>query len=276
MRVGFIGTGNMGRTLIEAFIQSGYLQQDQIVAHNRSLQKVERLAKLYPSIIVASSCREAASLSDILFICVKPTEYKTVLMDIQAVVRTHQIVISITSPVEIEDLERFLPCKIAKVIPSVTNAVLSGATLVMHGTRMDYDDEQRIFYLLSAISRPVYVDEKYTRIASDLASCSPAFLSYILQSLAEAAVQETGLPRESAVSLVVEMAQGVGRLLTEGGFTLESLQERVAVPGGITAEGLTLLKEELDGTFERLFHITHEKFHHDIEKVQQMWKLNTY
>jgi competence protein ComER len=170
----------------------------------------------------------------------------------------------------IEDLERWLPCKIAKMIPSITNQVLSGTSLYIPGSRMTSQEQKWLHQLLSTISRPLRVDEEHTRIASDLASCAPAFLAKILEQMVQAAITRTGIPAEVAIPLVKQMTLGVGKLLTQGEFTFESLQQRVAVPGGITAEGLQLLDQELSGTFEKLFEITHEKYKEDIQKVKRL------
>lgn len=268
MKVGFIGTGSMGSILIEALIQSGALNPEDITASNRSISKVERLALAYPGLRVASSNIEAASDNDVVFLCIKPHEYKNVLDDIKRVMTSSQIVISITSPVLVAQLEELLPCKIVKMIPSITNYVLSGATLCIHGTRMCIEDQERIENLLSHISAPIRIAEEHTRISSDLSSCGPAFLAFFLQKFIEAAVIETGISCEEATALASEMLLGTGKLLTTGGFDPTSLQRRVSVPGGITAEGLRLLEIELNGVFNQLIRTTHNKYEEDLEKVQ--------
>ena len=45
--------------------------------------------------------------------------------------------------------------------------------------------------LFTKISVPVTIDEKITRVASDIVSCGPAFFSYLLQRFILAAVKET-------------------------------------------------------------------------------------
>ncbi|MCZ8511131.1 late competence protein ComER [Paenibacillus filicis] len=268
MRVGFIGTGSMGSILIEAFIRSGALNPEQITATNRTIAKAERLAEQYPGLHVTPTGKEAASLSDIVFVCVKPLEYKTVLDEIQAVVHAGQILVSITSPVLIRHLEGIVPCKIAKVIPSITNYVLSGASLCIYSDRMLPEDKELLENLLSHVGSPLRVSEQYTRISSDLSSCGPAFLAYFLQRFIDASVQATGISEEEATLLVSEMALGTGKLLTTGGFTPASLQKRVAVPGGITAEGLRIMENELGGVFDDLIRTTHSKYEEDVEKVE--------
>ena len=79
------------------------------------------------------------------------------------------------------------------------------------------------------------------------------------------------MPFEQAVQLASRMLLGTGQLLTEGGFTPETLQQRVSVPGGITAQGLRLIEQEVDGMFNRLIRITHAKYAEDLEKVSSMF-----
>lgn len=270
MNIGFIGTGSMGSILIQALIESGAVQPHQVYAHNRTLAKAESLAERYSGLTVTNTLGALAEQSDILFICVKPKEFKKVIDELSHCLSTDQIVVSITSPVEMIDLEKHLPCKIAKIIPSITHSVFSGPSLCMYGQRITPSDQEQLEKLFSFISKPLPIDEKFTRVSSDLSSCSPAFMSFILQKLAEAAHEETGIPLEEAASLVTQMALGLGKLLTEGGFTMETLQQRVSVPGGITAEGLNVLKEaELESTFKKLFQTTHAKFEEDLSKVRE-------
>ncbi|MDF2927721.1 MAG: competence protein [Paenibacillaceae bacterium] len=271
MNVGFIGTGSMGSILIESLIRSGALQPEQIIAANRTIGKVLRLAETCPGLRIARSNIEVVLEAELLFICVKPLEYKKVLDEIRKVTLPDQIIVSITSPIQIQHLEEQLNCKIAKVIPSITNYMLSGATLCMYGERMEETDKQKLELLLGAISETIRISEKHTRVTSDISSCGPAFFALLVQKFVEAAVVETGIPYEEATRLASHMLLGTGKLLTEGQFTPDALQKRVAVPGGITAEGLQLMEHELDGMFNRLIRITHAKYHEDLEKVGVMF-----
>ncbi|MDU0202241.1 MULTISPECIES: late competence protein ComER [Paenibacillus] len=269
MKAGFIGTGSMGSILIEAFIHSGAFNPEQIIAGNRTIRKVELLAETYPGLLVAQSNREVVLESDIIFLCVKPSEFKKVIDEIKEDVLPSQFIVSITSPVLIKHLESLLPSKISKIIPSITNYVLSGATLCIHGNRMQPEDKEWLENLFAHISSPIRVSENYTRISSDLSSCGPAFLANFIQSFIDAAVEVTGISPEEATLLASEMTLGTGKLLTTGGFNPTTLQKRVSVPGGITAEGLRILDEELSGVFSRVIHATHDKYQEDLEKTEQ-------
>ncbi len=271
MQIGFIGTGSMGSILIEGFIESHALLPSQIIASNRSPEKVHLLAERYPGLKKACGNREVVEESQLVLICVKPTEYKEVLDEIALTTRPAQIVISITSPIYIRDLENHLSCKVARVIPSITNLVGSGTSLVTFSERCNQSDRRKILRLFSHISHSVEISEDITRIASDISSCGPAFVSFLLQKWIEAAVEETSISREEATYLTTQMMIGFGKLLSEGKFSLPSLQQRVCVPGGITGEGIKALDKESGDLFNRLFQTTHAKFDEDINKVRQMF-----
>lgn len=271
MQVGFIGTGSMGRILIEAFIESNALHPAQIHAANRTFSKVKELAQVYTGLHAYPTNIRVAQRADILFLCVKPLDFKDVLEDITPYLRPAQMVVSITSPVKICDLESHCCAKVAKIIPSITNSVQRGASLLIAGSRCTHEDQDRLYELMRYISQPVWIDEKVTRIASDIVSCGPAFFSYILQEFVAAATRVTELSNDQAAELTSAMVVGLGRLLAEEKFTLQTLQERVCVPGGVTGEGLKVLKDELSDTFERLFLRTQQKFEEDLLEVDRMF-----
>ncbi|CAH1196650.1 Pyrroline-5-carboxylate reductase [Paenibacillus auburnensis] len=271
MKVGFIGTGSMGGLLIETFLSSGALDPCDVLASNRSPGKLLELKKLHPGITVCANNSETASGSDIVFLCVKPLQFKTLTDEIAPCLRSEQIVVSITSPVQLYHLESVLPSKVAKIIPSITHSVKSGTSLCIFGSRLNKKDRLVLLQLLSFIGVPAEIPESHTRIASDFSSCGPAFLSYFLERWIEAAVEATGIDEALVSRLAGEMLLGTGKLLTEGGFTPQELQERVAVRGGITAEALNHLRSSLEGVFERLITTTHDKYNEDLHILDALF-----
>ena len=271
MKVGFIGTGSMGSLLIDTFLSSGALQPQEVLASNRSPHRLAQLAERHPGMMICSSNTETATLSDIVFLCIKPLEFKAITDEIGSCLHKDQIVVSITSPVQLYHLEPALPCKIAKVIPSITHQMRSGTSLCVFGDRLNKNDKQILIQLLSYISVPIEISEDHTRIASDFSSCGPAFLSYFIERWIEAAVEATGIDETLISTLAGEMLLGTGKLLTEGDFSPQKLQERVAVPGGITAEALNHLRNSLEGVFERLIMTTHHKYDEDVSKLDLLF-----
>ncbi|KMK75929.1 late competence protein ComER [Alkalihalobacillus pseudalcaliphilus] len=272
MRIGVIGTGSMGTVLIEAWIDSKKMSPESINIYNRSSHKAERIQKQYPSIHLFSNPVNVVQNSEIIFICVKPHHFPDVIDAIAHKLENEQIVVSITSPITVEQLEEQLNCKVARVIPSILNRVSAGSSLVNIGRRCSESDKETIIELMSSISEPLFIDENITRVASDILCCGPAFFSYLLQEFINAAVRQTDISKEEATILASNMLIGMGQLIEKGHYSLDSLKERVCVPGGITGVGLQVLEDETGSMFDHLFQETHRKYYDEQEKLKIMFK----
>jgi competence protein ComER len=259
--MGFIGTGSMGSMLIESFLRS-QSPDLSIVACNRSAGKIQAITARFPSVEVKSTPCEVAQSCDLLFLCVKPGDAIPVLQQIRPVLQTEQYLVSITSALSVKDLEAYVPSRVVKIIPSITQMVSSGVILTMYGSRLSERDCIEIGQWLTLIGKPYRIDEKDTRICADLASCGPAFLSFLLREFAIAAVRQGGISEEMAKGLIMEMVHGLGKLFIDGEFTFEDVIQRVSVPGGITEVGLQTLEPLVDGIFDRLLTTTRNYKHH--------------
>ncbi|MBB6673946.1 late competence protein ComER [Cohnella nanjingensis] len=268
MKAGFIGAGSMGSLLVSALLRAHAFRPSDVTVSTRTSSKAERLAREYAGLRVASANADAVRDADLVFLCIKPMDYRPVLDEIKPVLTAEQIVVSITSPVTIRQLEDIVPSKVAKIIPSVVNEVGGGASMFMYGTRLTSDDRAYLNGLFAAISRPIEIPEDEVRVASDLSSCGPAFMACLLEQFVEAAVELTGMERSLASRLAAEMLLGTARLLSEPGSTPAELQARVSVPGGITAAALEELRAATAGAFQRVLRTTHQKYAEDLEKVE--------
>jgi competence protein ComER len=268
MKIGVIGTGNMGRILVEALIDGKAISPSSVMITNRTKSKALLLKDKYNEISVGETPVEVAVQSDLVFICVKPLDVLKVLHKIKPQLTNDKCVISITSPISTSQIENKVTCSVARVIPSITNRALSGVSLITYGENCTNEWKAKVEELCAKISVPVGIEEKITRVSSDIVSCGPAFFSYLLQRFILAAVNVTGIDEGTATVLASEMIVGLGELLKQGHYTLPSLQEKVCVKGGITGEGIKVLENELGDIFENLFQATHAKFNEDLEKVE--------
>ncbi|MFC3882993.1 late competence protein ComER [Bacillus songklensis] len=273
MNIGLIGTGNMGRILIEAFIESKAVQPANMIVTNRTIEKAYDIQAQHPSVKVAQNAKEVVQHSNIIFLCVKPLDIHPLLIQLKNDLQFAQCIVSITSPISVEQLESVVNCQVARIIPSITNRALAGVSLFTYGESCSRDYQQVLYELFSAISHPVLIDHSITRIASDIVSCGPAFLSFLLQKFVSAAVSETNISKEKAIELASQMVIGMGKLLEKEIFTLPTLQEKVCVKGGVTGEGIKVLEAELGNLFEHVFQQTHAKYYEDIEKVGQQFNI---
>ncbi|AKO94210.1 late competence protein ComER [Priestia filamentosa] len=267
MNIGFIGTGNMGRILIESFIESNAANPSDITITNRTRPKAESLQKSYPSLHVASNASEVIHKSNIIFLCVKPLDIHPLLEKVRPLLKPHHCLISITSPISVKQLEELVDCQVARIIPSITNRAFSGVSLVTYGESCKQHYRLFLDHLLSKISIPLSIENNITRVSSDIVSCGPAFFSYLLQRFIDSAVEETEITKDQATKMISEMVVGFGKLLETNLYTLPTLQEKVCVKGGVTGEGIKVLEEHVGEMFNKVFQQTHAKYDEDLEKV---------
>lgn len=213
MKIGIIGTGNMGRILTEAFLDGGAVSPASMTITNRTVAKAKEIKETHQEITVVNNAREAAHRSSLIFICVKPHDVYNVVQDILPFLSEDKCVVSITSPISVQQLESIVPCSAARAIPSITNRALSGVSLLSFGEQCSEQWKGELNKLFESISTPVFIEEAITRVSSDIVSCGPAFFSYLTQRFINAAVAETEIDNETATKLAGEMLIGLGELL---------------------------------------------------------------
>lgn len=271
MNIGFIGTGNMGRILIDAFIESKAVHPSQLTITNRTKGKAKTIQKQHREIQLGDCAEEVVRSSQLIFICVKPLDIHPLLIKIKPLLTKEHCIVSITSPISVEQLESIVTTQVARIIPSITNRALSGVSLMTYGDHCSSFYQNYLTNLFSSMSKTVSIPQNITRVSSDIVSCGPAFFSFLLQKFIDAAVQETEISKEEATIMASDMIIGMGKLLEKEIFTLPTLQEKVCVKGGVTGEGIKVLEEELGDMFVHLFQKTHEKFDKDIELVEKQF-----
>lgn len=275
MKIGIIGTGNMGRILTEALMDGKAVSPASMTITNRTIAKALDIKKEYKDVNVAENGRQVAENSSLIFICVKPHDIHKVIKDISPFLSKEKCIVSITSPISVDQLESVAPCSVARAIPSITNRALSGVSLLSFGKKCDEEWKNILQNLFETISTPVHIDENITRVSSDIVSCGPAFFAYLTQRFIQAAVKETEIDEKTATILAEQMLIGMGDLMKKGFYTLPTLQDKVCVKGGITGEGIKVLEERLGDVFEHLFQATHAKFNEDLAQVKEHYPLHT-
>jgi len=259
MNTGFIGIGSMGGMLVRVLLRSGVLSPQDVWAANRSPVKVDVLASDFPGVHIANANQIAAKCG-LIFICVSAADASVVLAQMDGELYPDQLLVTTAAAIPLRMLENRVPCRVAKLIPSITQEIGAGIALLMYGTRFTQEDRNQLENLLGHISKPVAITESMARPAIGLTSGGPALLAYLLQSMADEAVRNNaelspGLARE----LVQETAGATMRLLSEANMTTDEIIRRVAAPGGMTALALEILSQHVPQAWQTVFRKTRER-----------------
>lgn len=272
MKWGIIGTGNMGSVLISAFMKSKILSESDLYITNRTLSKAVAHQEIYPKIQVEESVKSLVKQVDTVFICLKPADIIDTIKEIKPLLTDSQLLVSITSPITVEEIESLVSCQVARMVPSITNQVLSGITLLTFGNSITSERKDSFKKKCAYFSESIEVKESELRIASDIVSCGPAFFSYLASRYINDASIHTGIDKKQASYLMEKMFIGYGKLLEEENLTLEALIDKICVKKGIIGAGITAFEKNINGLFEELIDHTHQKFKNDKIMVTQQIK----
>jgi competence protein ComER len=257
---GFIGTGHLGSMLIKKFVETGAIQAEQILASNRTAEKVDLLAEATG--IRPVSNRIVAELSDVIFICVRPLEVRDVLSDVAYLLNSQKLVVSVAGDVSLEKLQGLCPARLGRAFPSMASLKLQGVTLLVFGDNTTAQDQRLIAGLFNAIGQAVEVEEKDFAVLADLTSSAPGYFAALLREFVLAA-EKRGIDPELAERLVKQTLLGTALLLEEESFA--GLIKSVATKGGITEAGVKVIQCEAPGMFDQLFQATKAR-HEQVKK----------
>ena len=251
---GFIGTGHMGSMLVKKFVETGAIEAEDILASNRTAEKVVQLAEAAG--IRQASNRVVAELSDVVFICVRPLEVRDVLRELAYLLNSGKLVVSVAGDVSLEKLQALCPARLARAFPSMASEKLQGVTLLVFGDNTTEEDRRLITGLFHAIGQAAEVEEKDFAVLADLTSCAPGYFAALMREFVLAA-ERRDISQELAERLVKQTLLGTALLLGEESFA--GLITSVATIGGITEAGVKVIQREAPDMFDQLFQATEDR-----------------
>jgi len=269
-KIGIIGYGSMGKMIFSKLIESKIVQEFNLFLSNRTHDKIIDLKNVFPQLNICKNNKDVAKNADILFICVKPLEIKSVLTEIIAEVNVDCHIVSINGSVLFEQIEKIcINRKISKVMPSVTAEINQSVTLICHNKYIEDRDKNTLKTLLECFGTVVEIPETEIGMGSELTSCMPGFIGAIFKVITGEAEKHTSIDKNEIIKMVVDTLYGTGKLLLEKEMTFEQLISRVATKGGITEEGAKIIDTKMPEIINELFEKTLEKRKVTTEKVQK-------
>ena len=239
MKIGFIGTGNMGGALARAAAKTG----SALALNNRTQAKAQALAQELGCEV--ATAREIAETCDYIFLGVKPQLMAGLLAELAPTLKARTspfTLVSIAAGLTIETIRKMAggDYPVIRMMPNTPVAVGSGVIL--------YDPSDNVTALpgfcqaMAQAGSLEPIPEKLMDAGSALSGCGPAFAAMFMEALADGAVA-CGLPRDKALTLAAQTLRGTAQLLLETGKHPAVLKDEVCSPGGSTIQGVNALEE---------------------------------
>lgn len=241
-KIGFIGAGNMARSLIGGLIASG-VKNDHLFAADPSENNRKALTKDF-SIKTFTNNQKLISECDVIVFAVKPQVLKAVATSISA--KDSTLYLTIAAGIPSESLNNWLGSNkaIVRAMPNTPALVLSGASGLFANANVNEEQKEIAESILRAVGVAVWVDEeKQLDAVTALSGSGPAYFFMVMEAM-EKAGKELGLPADTARLLTIQTGFGATKLALESEDDPASLRKQVTSPGGTTEQAINTFKEE--------------------------------
>lgn len=244
MRIGSIGTGNMGGAIAVAISKSlkeGYTQRLADNCTEKAAELANRTgADVGDNLTLAAEC-------DILFLGVKPQVMPMLVEEIKDTLcrRGKEVcVVSMAAGISLADYADMLDADtpVIRIMPNTPVSVGEGMILWCANGAVSDEQKQLFVELMANAGKLDEIPEKLIDAAGCISGCGPAFVSMFIEALADGGVL-CGLPRDKALAYAMQTLIGTATLALETGIHPGALKDAVCSPGGTTIEGVAALEK---------------------------------
>ena len=242
--IGFIGGGNMARSLVGGLIANGFVRES-IAVSDPSDEARAHVAENF-QVQAEESNQTVIAASSTVVLAVKPQVMAAVLENAKCTLQTSRpLLISIAAGIRLCDLETWSggDLAIVRVMPNTPALIQKGISAMYANSRVSNQQKRQVETIMSAVGNTVWLSEESLLDAVTAVSGSgPAYFFYMIEAIEQAA-NDLGLNSETAHTLATETAVGATLLSIASKESPSMLRRQVTSPGGTTEAALKVLEE---------------------------------
>ncbi|HCT92625.1 MAG TPA: pyrroline-5-carboxylate reductase [Lachnospiraceae bacterium] len=244
MKIGFIGCGNMGGTMMQAMLDAGKCAPENIMASARSEERL-RLRKEQMGVQVTTDNRRVAAFAETLFLAVKPQCYEKVIEEIREQVTADQLIVTIAPGKTLDWLAGTFgrELKIIRAMPNAPAMVRAGMMALCPNARVSEEELAGFRELCSSFGSTEVVEEHLMDVVTAVAGSSPAYVFMFIEAMADAAVA-AGMSRAASYKFASQAVLGSAKMVLDTGKHPGELKDMICSPGGTTIEAVRVLEEK--------------------------------
>lgn len=242
-KIGFIGCGNMGTSMVGGLIKSGFINSGQIIISTKTEASLKKLSDKF-NVITTLNSKDVVKKSDIIFLAVKPNIYKPIIEEIKSEITNDKLIITIAAGITIENMEQWLgdDLKIIRTMPNTPALVGEAMTAICPNKNVSEDELKYCIKIFKSFGECEVLEEKYFDGFIAIAGSSPAYVFMFIESMADGAVK-LGIPRAKAYKMAAQSVLGSAKMILETGKHPGELKDMVCSPSGTTIEAVIELEK---------------------------------
>ena len=248
MKIGFIGSGNMGGAIVGGIVKSGMTSALDITVSDINIKSAENLKNTY-GVNAVSDNKKVAAESDILILAVKPNIIFSVINEIKDCVKTESVIVSIAAGKTIDDLENAFEkqIKLIRVMPNAPALVGEGMAALSLNSVISKDEYKKdvadVVKIFESLGKCEIISESLMDAVVGVSGSSPAYVFMFIEAMADAAVKG-GMPRNQAYIFAAQSVMGSAKMLLDTGKHPGELKDIVCSPGGTTIDAVEALEKK--------------------------------
>ncbi|MBZ9571530.1 NAD(P)-binding domain-containing protein [Methanobrevibacter sp. TMH8] len=279
-KFGFIGYGNMGQMIIENILKHNIFDSHEMIVSNRNLSKLDKLKDNYPNIAITDDNKILTKNSSKIFIFVETPQFKDLINEISPFLNENSHIIHVCAGLSFENISNIYTGSVSQVIPSIASTFnekskdfksKAGVSLILHNKKTLNDDKEFVEEIFNEFSYIEILDDfeneensinNSLEVATILTSCGPAFISSMINNLADKASlkSENNLNNDRIKNMIVKTIMGTLIQIDTNNLTTDEIIKRTTTKKGITEIGLNHIDDNFDVLAENLFYILFKRY----------------
>jgi len=241
MKIAILGAGNLGIS-----IANGLLTNNMITKLYLTKRKTSTLEKWknIPEIIISSNNIEAVECSDIIILCVQPSQFNKISNQITEYLNNRHTIISTITGLSLNVLEKAFG-KEKHIVRSMPNTAISvgQSTTCLCSNDTGKSRLELAKSIFNNLGKSFIINEKNMQAATVLCASGIAFWMRLIRSTAQGGVQ-LGFESKEALKMSIATASGAISLLVNNKSHPEEEIDKVTTPNGCTIKGLIEMEHQ--------------------------------
>jgi pyrroline-5-carboxylate reductase len=242
-KIGFIGCGNMGSSMVGGLIKSGFIKSNDIIVSTKTQGSAKNLEEQF-GVITTLDSKVVARESEIIILAVKPFMYKSVIDEIKSELTKEKLIITIAAGITIGNMEEWISdsAKIIRTMPNTPALVGQAMSAICPNKNISEDELNYAIKIFESFGECVQLEEKDFHGFTALCGSSPAYVFIFIEAMADAAVK-LGIPRVKAYKMAAQSVLGSAKMVLQTGKHPGELKDMVCSPAGTTIDAVVELEK---------------------------------
>lgn len=238
--IGILGAGKMGEALLSGLLRAGR-SPTGVLAVVRRAERGEYLRQAYGVNVV--SVAEAAKTADTLILTVKPQDMMALLDEIAPHLPPGRLLVSVAAGITTGMIERRIggDVPVVRVMSNTPVLVDQAMSVISAGAHAGEEHLARAEELLRPVGKVLRIPESQQDAATALSGSGPAYVYFLVEAMVDAGIL-LGMPRGTALEMVIQAVYGAATMLRETGEHPVILREAVTSPAGTTIAAIRELE----------------------------------